>query len=81
MSEILIYAKPGVRFERDADQTSGYTTIFVHLSRKEALGLIESLAHQLLTGNPNSERQELIGSGNFNGPCYFSVAVHEDNHE
>lgn len=81
MSEVLIYAKPGVRFERDTNQTSGYTTIFVHLSRKEALGLIESLAHQLLTDNPNSERQELIGSGNFQGPCYFSVAVHEANHE
>lgn len=81
MSEVVIYAKPGIRFARDASQVSDYSTVFVHLSRKEALGLIESLAHQLFTNSSNSGRQELIGTGNFSGPCYFSVAVMEADRE
>lgn len=43
---------------------------FVHVSRDEAIELIESLAHQLATGNPNAGRLECEGD-----VTYFSIAV------
>lgn len=47
----------------------------VRISRKEAIILIRSLANQLETHNPNSERVEFNAQTD-KGVEYFSIAVH-----
>ena len=51
--------------------------LFVHLDKNDALQLIESLSHQIRTGNPNVERKEwsqIKGDTKLN---YFTIAVNE----
>lgn len=48
---------------------------FVTVTRSEAVRLIESLAHQLETRNPNSGRMESFDQ---NGE-FFSIAVSDDS--
>ena len=45
---------------------------FVHVTPEEATALIESLAHQLVTGNPNSGRLESRCVGDVSE---FTIAV------
>ena len=47
--------------------------LFIRVLSDEALMLIESLAAQLVTKNPNRERQEFYT----NDGTFFTIAVHE----
>ena len=51
--------------------------IFVRLDRQDALELIISLAEQIKTDNPNSNRKEWLTIKNKMGWNYFTISVNE----
>lgn len=75
MSEVSLYLRKSStveRLEKDTDET-----VFIHLSRTEALRVISSLSQQILTGNPNCGRPEFWAKSNIGGgrTVYLSIAV------
>ena len=77
MSELLLYVPKRVRLK--APNKGVEPTVFVRLSVADAHKMIESLAAQLVAGNPNSGRHEFAAiQTNTSEPFYFSVSVHKE---
>jgi len=51
--------------------------LFVRMTKKEACATIISLAHQIMTGDPNESRDETFaqGKGELEGLIGFTIAV------
>jgi hypothetical protein len=63
-----------IKLRRKGELMNG---LFVHLDKNDALQLIESLSHQIRTGDPNTERKEWLQIKGDTKLNYFTISVND----